>query len=363
MSRFLSKENFEYVFNISKQYLEDAKGLSVNNLQEFQRLVACEMKTIAAAPEHKNGASIDVLNKKAIVCVRNAFLAAVPTVPTAPTAPTVPADPVPEESPDERSEDAFFKKLKDLEYQRTIAANAMAAVANVKPAEEPPRNPAPIQVPPSTIILKGNHEGIAQKDVTVIVVSSMQRMWQYQTDRSTFIPTSVEFPDNADTNNMSLVKVIIPCMSTTEWLPYFKFTLEGAGNQSIDVMLVPVRMDKRWIHLEPLNARAIKPLATPWTICLKDAYGTPLEIGHDGAVVKNIIQTDRGTLALDCSDMVAGEYSEGDVVWIGGRSRTIVLKVHPSAIEIKKGSDVKINDQLVNLTRQVTCFIELPLKK
>jgi hypothetical protein len=360
MARFLSKENYEHVFNISKQYLEESRGLEIVPI-EFQKLVAGEMKTIGSIPENK-GLALDILNKKAIVAIRESFLNSLQT-----------QVPVTEDKDhDEKCEETFFKKLKDLELQRSVEATAVSATIAptvIKPAEEPPGAPAPIQMPPSTIIINGAQEarGGAKQDVATISLNSWGRLWQYQNERATFIPSAIVFPHSADINKMSLAKVIVPNIATINWIPYFVFVLEGAGKQSIEVTMVSTYTDKKWIHLEPIAMQTIKPLATPWTITIRDAYGTMLDIGRDGHVISNVLATDRGSLALELSDVsyYGQEFAIGDVLAIGTR-RVQVINVHHNSIEIPaslNGDEVKENDQVLNLSRQVSCFLEMPVKK
>lgn len=359
MTRFLSKENFEYVFTFARQYLEEAKNIKITDLAEFQKVVATEMRNIGAGTD--KGLALEVLNKKAIVAIRDVFLT---------------PDPEPEPQPepeDENIEDTFFKKLKELEFQRSVAitSSPVAPVTSMQPAEEPPNMPAPAQLPPSTIIVNSHvANNLSVENRVSFRLNSWERLWQYQTERSTFIPEFNLSPD-IDNNSFVLRRFVIPNVATiTDWIPYFIVTIESAGKQIQDINIYPClqQSNTHWIHLEPGSPNTIKPLATPWVITVKDAYGSVIDLGHDGWVVRNVIHTQRSTTALEMyhsiSQSLMSDFNIGDNIVIRNTQtnkvhRTKIVHTTSSTIEVVgKISDTNQPLVVLNLNRQVSCIID-----
>lgn len=353
MSRFLSKDNFEYVFNFAKQYLEDAKELKIDDPAEFQKIVATEMRKIGVGSD--KGMSLEVLNKKAIVAVRDVVMSNQQNI---------------RQEPEENTEDAFFKKLKELEFQRSVTI-ASVPLPPVQAAEEPPNTPAPVQLPPSTIIVNNTTAGMVTAENRIsICLNSWARLWQYQTDRSSFIPDFSLQPD-IDNNSLILKRIVIPNVATlTDWIPYFLLHIESAGKQVQEIIVYPSGHNPAltWIYLEPGSANVIKPLSTPWVLTVKDAYGAPLNLGHDGWMVRQIIHPQRGTTVLDMyhsvSKSVMRDFSVGDNVSVHNTQtnntiHTRVIQTTSTTIEVsEKIPDANQQLFVLNQNRQISCIIE-----
>jgi hypothetical protein len=368
MAKFLSKDNFEYIGSVCKQYLKDTQNITVSD-QVFSGTLATVMKKIAQ--ERPNG-SIEDLNKRTMVAMRTAMTqhqsqAAIPSPPLSPRPSESDFPKMEQVETTDNSEDPFFKKLQQLELSRrlTVTTNESKAPAPAITAPAAPVDgaPAPPALPPTTIVVPS--ETALKNRGVLIAVNSWDRLWLYQTQRTPFIP-SVSIPSQVDTSSAKLLQVMVPHVGTQ--YPYYELNIEGAGKQHVTVVLVVDKQDKKWITLRPVS-ETLKPwklLSAPWTITLRDCFQNNLSLGHDGWVIQRKILKQNGNAVYGLSHASDGAnhmeaFDIGDNIVISDDSETkshhqVVYTTHDT-VEIRgDGPDTGF---VMNMNRQISVFIEV----
>jgi hypothetical protein len=351
MTRFLSKENFEHVFNVSKQYLADSHGISVHD-SELQRVVAMEMKRIGA----NSGVGIDVSNKRAIVAVRNLYLPQKKEV--------IDNERIMERKEESNvNEDDFAQKLKEFEVQRNMTTMSfpeiMKTANTVEAADESVVNTAtaPPTIAPTTIIVQQNPSEL-QRTARVIRMNSADRLWMYEAQRCSFIYSG----DMGDT----IISTIIPNVAT---IPFYIMCIEGAGCDREEIMLMPYEVNGPWMYLKPVGDGIVRTFGGPWTITINDSLGDKvIAFGHDGWIIEQCLRPQIGggtTVCKLANPAVMGtidlrkEFDVGNelVVYYPDKDERVRTKVMFTRFgDIEVADTVYENGVILNLTRQVTVF-------
>jgi len=95
----------------------------------------------------------------------------------------------------------------------------------------------------------------------------------------------VRFPTNANLGSLRLSALMVPYWVSNT--PFITVEITGAGGQKMRCVCLfkEASATRGWLTLKPLNrSDEIRPLATPWTISLLDAFDVPLALGerHNG---------------------------------------------------------------------------------
>ena len=379
VTKFLSKENFEYVLQVTRQYLRESHGISVPDAA-FQQVIAGEMKRIHGTTAPGSAPALDTLNKLAIVAVRDHYTAVSKQAqhaqqPPPPPPKPQPAPPPPEDDdvakqPEENAEEVLMMKVRELEIQRTsLAPVQLAAMSAIAGAEEPVAvGPPPPPMAPSTIIVNNNNTQSSRQG-KVVVINSFDRMWMYECPRSTFV-----YSDNINSAGGAL-DVLCVCVPRPHVLcSYILLNIEGAGGTTFSVVLVPDAQfgGAEWCYYRPLNDGGMPNISVPWTIRLCDPYAQPLHLGHDGWVIGTTIRTQRNTSVCELTNMhvdtvdLLSEFTAGDVIRITypvtNTSKDIrVVHVTKATLEVA-ASDVTEGGVILNLYKQSSVFIHVAAK-
>jgi hypothetical protein len=372
MTKFLSKENFEHVLGVCIDYLVNAVKVQVDE-KELQVAIAREMKRIASSVDKDT--PVDAMNKMVIVAIREI----VTSPPPPPSAPHPPVTPPVQSSPDPPSqilkddevlpsdESAFFKNLKNIEIQRSIAIQPPTgdvAVATATPSTTPP----PVSQP-STVIIKNSNK-IIQKKSVILPFGSFNRLWMYESQRNPFI-ANVDFPKNFDTSRIKLNRVIMP-PGVLHTVPYYCLNIEGAAKTSVSIPLVVATKNSERKEVELVcpspDACYIPPLSMPWTITLFDCYKRTVDVGYDGWTisVKLTPTADISVYMLvnTMHDRCDTSFSAGDVIEVHtGADKTsihTVFGVKKHSIEILGACPD--TGYIINLTQQTAVFLEIDEK-
>jgi hypothetical protein len=342
---FLKKDNFAYLFDICKRYLQDTKGIQVDD-QELTQILVNEMRKLAT----DRSSSIDDLNKRTIVAVRETYLDnSSPSVSVA---------------PQDDGDDQFFKKLQHLEVQRNVPLSAPVPAA-VQPASPPPPNPPPPVLPPSTIIVQDSVAARRLHTTRSVVLKSWDRLWMYQHDRDVFVATI-----EGDVSHAKLSHIVVPATKRTMFVDV---SIEGAGKQHQQVRVVPVYEDKHYVHYKPVddNVAFVKMLSPPWIVTLKDCYGDPLGLGCDGWLIDHLLTKQNGNIVLSMSHSLSRnvmvDFEIGEQIRVqtqdGDVTQHEIVYTTINTLEIKSGS-AKIHEGswVMNSTRQSCLFFAIEQK-
>lgn len=355
MARFLSKENFEHVFNISKQYLEDSHGIRVFQ-GELQKAVAMEMKRIWGESKADESIDINTLNKRAIVAVRDLYLPKRKENDEE-QRPEMKREPVGDDGKD--AEDEFMVKLRELELQRNVADLA-PPVNKIKPADEPLSSAhAPPPMAPTTIIVQ-QPASVGEKREAIVAMRSADRLWMYQTQRNAFIYSSASLDDS----DLRIKAAVIPRI---EEHSFYIISIEGAGSDKEEIIVLPEAGGGKWMNLRPIGDGFIRPISSPWVITINDSMNKPMDIfGHDGWVINNTLRTQGGGTVCklvnpNVEDVdLRKEFMIGDVLYIyyADKEETVhTTVVYTKYGDIEVDGHVRENGVILNLTRQVTVFM------
>lgn len=294
MSLF-SQQNIAHVINVSQRYLAERHqtSLDTSTITEFVHEIFDEIGN------HLRTLPLEEANKTIILGVKDrVFIQPAPV-------------PLPESGQGEEVHDIeedFFKKLQDLETQRTLPLyTANSTTAN-------PITSQSSQAPPPPFINGANTGGTSiiylpssmtpTRISKPLVVNGAERMWEYFTRRSTLV-WSGQIP--ADVVQLRLVSLLLPkvCSKMT---PLVQLEITGAAGNSLNVVCslastgASAASDNQcgWDTWTPCadTFGELKTLASPWTIKIKDTYGTPLPMGDDGFSIKQTAPLLNGNLKI-----------------------------------------------------------------
>lgn len=328
---FVSVTNVQYLFQLCKEFLQDKFQLKVSEPQLQSMLQSSMQELILYFRNHPPMPSLDELNKRAIIRVKDKALQGVspPQRPTKPSRPRSSKPPVEEEEEPIASPspaltdplpppvmeskrptdpnvaedgDDFVKRLQQLELQRS--ANLVVAENPSSKALQPPappvlQAPAAAPAPPSapTVLYVPTVQSPSKMSRT-IVVSSLDRMWDYFHDRHTF-PWNGPTPDSS---TIAVARLLLPSRVSRQ-TPLVEVRVTGAGGQTIDIHCTCVAQGPVWDTWQPVATHAtLRNIACPWNIQLRDISQQPLELGKDGIQVRGAELLPRGTTKLQLSD-------------------------------------------------------------
>lgn len=206
---------------------------------------------------------------------------------------------------EEDTEDAFVKKLQELELQRSAAiapkdqasgpvtkqpsssmqsSSSSSYLTSPLPQAPPPSAPTVLYVPTITNVSKLSK---------TIVIHSAERLWDYFHDRNTFMwagPTP-------DSSSLCVASLILPSV-VASLTPVVELHIQGAGGQQIDIHCVcSHRTGSTWDTWKPasLNEASLRTIACPWNIQLRDVLHKPLDLGADGITITDVALMPYGT--------------------------------------------------------------------
>lgn len=362
---FLSRPNYDYVYGIALQYLQDTNTLYVSK-EELQKLVADTMMSVAKEKE-KEEVNLEAWNKLTILTVRDYVRSRKPTVATNTPLPTTPQY---EES--EPEGDPFFIKLQELEVARksgnvwaglqtSASAPAAATLAT------PPVPSESSQVPSVTTVYMQS----PPEKSTAIHIRSWHRPWIHQPDRAVY-NWSGPFPNGADLMATYVSNVIVP-KNTMTFTPYVILEIEGAGGQVNECILIPdsKSVNGTWEYLRPPTKGMghIRPLALPWTLRFLDADRELMNFGSDHWSVENVQHVREDVSRLTVSHPkykpsgISKDFTTGEWLLIetsGDRQvRCKIIAVGPDTIDVQDKIDVHFRGaKILHLHRQSCVILE-----
>lgn len=195
-------------------------------------------------------------------------------------------------------EDEFMDKVRILENQRRSAPVAPVSVIPTTPPPPPPLKLEPlkpiesnyipiVQTPIPLIPVSNSGSGTSKKDrIHFIPIHAKDRNWIFSPSRQSWI-WSGSLPTNANLGSLRLSALMVPYWVSNT--PFITVEITGAGGQKMRCVCLfkEASATRGWLTLKPLNrSDEIRPLATPWTISLLDAFDVPLALGEDTMVIK-----------------------------------------------------------------------------
>jgi hypothetical protein len=303
-SAYMSSHNVAYLLQICGQFLQERFQLQLVPEQLQSALQQSMRELLAHYRESPPLPSIEELNKRTIIRVKEkamiiareppkqakAARAAAPP----PPAPAAEKDVAPEVpimetmQSNEGGAEEFITKLQELELQRS---------AQIMPDKTAPPPPSPVVAPPpvapppqgAPTILYVPTVTAPAKQARTILIQSAERMWDYFHERNAFVwagPT----PDAA----LSVAAAVLPaCVASM--MPVVVVRIQGVGGQAVEVHCTCETRGAAWDVWRPASrAAAVVPaIACPWNITLVGA-----DLGSDGFVVEAAELLPRGTTRL-----------------------------------------------------------------
>ena len=269
-----------------------------------------------------------------------------------------------EEDETSKDEDDFFKKLQDLENQRSIPVRGPTPLTPLTP----PQPSAPQQVPstPAPVVYVTPPVARPQKP---IIINGADRMWEYFRKRSTLVWNGQLPPNTASVNVVALmIPSVFACLT-----PIVCIEISGAAGNSVEALCtrrdsVPsVEAGPLWDTWIPCSDFAqLKALACPWTITLCNHYHEPLELGEDAFSFTNAVRLQNGNIKLmfdtPVQHMISGMCLR--IITKNNQCHTAIV-VHyddfGNAAEVKTMCDVESlpGSKILNLHLQPTVILAL----
>lgn len=363
MSSFLSRANFDHVFGLTFQFLQDTSSLYVSK-DELQALTADTMRRVAKEREQETP-DLEMWNKQTIIMVRDVVRQRKPAPPPEPSAN------LQETSSEEQVVgDPFFTKLQELEVSRK--SSNMWLQANAPPAQPaatlttPPVPSDASQAPSVTTIYMQSppDKGVA------VHIRSWHRSWIQHPERGTY-RWSGPLPNGIDVHSTYISCVIVPKQTMT-WTPYVILEIEGAGGQVNECILVPdsKSVNSTWEYLRPTTKALgyIWPLALPWTLRFLDADREMLPYGNDCWSVQEIQHLrdiSRLTIvsSLASESCVSTSFMANEWVLlqsnIDNQVRCKVVAVGPNTIDVQATVNVSFRGaNILHMHRQSCVILE-----
>lgn len=291
---FFIQGNRDYVYELCKEFLADKYNIEMH-ADELKKLLFKQMNIVFEHfKQNPPMPSVAELNKRVIIQAKQEILATgVATGAIAATAAQASPSqikelpPTPVSDSGEDTEDAFMKKVQELE----LARNAHVAVAPALPQETianihqsaapppallpsmPAAGPTVLYVPTTVNTVKSSRS---------IAIFAHDRLWDYFHDRFAFgwagpIPAVPE----GMTGSLELSGVLLPSVVASQ-TPVVQLRIEGVGEHSQTFFCIRNSGGSGgWDTWKPVSPH-IKALACPWSIQVLDALGEPLQIGADG---------------------------------------------------------------------------------
>jgi hypothetical protein len=250
-------------------------------------------------------------------------------------------------------EDEFMDKVRILENQRRSASVAPIPVIPstpppplklepAKPLESnytPVVSPTPIPLIPvvGSIPLSGSvpsqsGTGSSKKGrIHFIPIHAKDRNWVFSPPRQSWV-WSGSLPTNANLGSLRLSALMVPYWVSNT--PFITVEITGAGGQKMRCVCLfkEGSATRGWLTLKPLNrSDEIRPLATPWTISLFDAFDVPLALGEDIMVIKGceVIAHEQYRISLNTIP-VNTKIAIGDIIEVGdsGVQATVMRDIY-----------------------------------
>lgn len=349
MAVFLSKPNFDIVYGLCKGFLIDHMRLGIDE-STLQQAVALEMKHVASTNNNNDVRSLDDLNKTVVIGIKNKF-----TIKQAPEVKN-------EDKQEDETEQSFFKKLKQVEIQRSIVPSVVQAAPAPVPVSQPQNTPQPAA--PQTIIVRESISHLVKQKKHIWCIASQDRLWLYQTARVPFI-TKSELPHNIDMSSMRICAAIVPQSSRVTSVPFFYLSIEGTGKHVMELVMCVDKVHNNYIELRCPSDEAsyMLPLSLPWTVNLFDNFHNQVDIGYDGWHACASGETPNGTtiykLSHLCEKSHMDSFTAGDVIEIhkdDAKQVLTVKTVHSHSIEVDGVGPQE--GYVVNVSRQLSIFVE-----
>ena len=200
---------------------------------------------------------------------------------------------------DLNDEDDFYKRLQDLEAQRSLpqvnlgvgGGGGSGSVPN--PVIQPSAPVVPPIGGPSVVYLPAS--ATPNRYHKSIIINGSDRMWEYFTKRSTLVWSG----SGASGVSTQLVALLLPKLCA-ELTPVVSVEITGATGNSMDI--VCILRDRghgpTWDTWVPCGDAALKTLACPWTIKLRNNFLRPLDFGEDALVIKQSMQLYNGNTKI-----------------------------------------------------------------
>jgi len=187
------------------------------------------------------------------------------------------------------------------------AQQAMQPVQQIQPIQAPSQVLAPPkQVPKS-------------ERTHYIPIHAKDRNWQFSPLRHSWI-WSGSLPTNANMGSLKLSAVMVPYWVILN-TPFVMVDITGAGGQKMRSLCIfkDTLATKGWTTLIPLSRNdEMRPLATPWTITLLDAFEAPLALGEDSMIMTacDVVGPDQYRISLNEVPQ-SSKFNIGDTIEIG----------------------------------------------
>jgi hypothetical protein len=305
MMNFLTRENHAFVTKICGDFLAEKHRIAIAE-PKLGAIVAEVMQAVAPS-----GGSLEELNKKTIIAVRNRVLAA--------DTPAV-IDRGQSDRAEVEDETSFMAKLKQLEMLRNMPISAPVAPA---PAQQTPLVvPATPAQPQITTVYTTQPPRMARP----FYINGWDRPWHEIPQRATWIWNG-PLPVNIDLSSLQFVRACLPRVTGH---PYLVLHISGAGGQRHEIPLVAEaggisKSEGQW---SAATAALLPALAVPWTIALRTPMGELLDLGADNAVISEV---DGPHIILDR----VAKIRNGDILYVHLRSEK-VAKVEVDAASGKQ---------------------------
>lgn len=284
MNYFLKTENLNQLHTLCYGFINDTQKINVSS-NVISQLMQEIIKQISSQPGYAQ-MTLEELNKRTILGVRDRILSSRSNTPHIPPVPPSPISSKLEDDDSEQNpENEFFQKLQNLELQRK------APVASTNPV-----TPQPVSTP----LILPQPQTQPQQPITVIVpsstvgsygitthVNSRDRNWIFDNNIA-IITWNGPLPKQMDESNFRIVSLVVPrCIENLT--PYLIIRIEGVGGQVQHVTCISVSNSNSnpWIIYKPCSDTSgyIRRFALPWKISLVDAYGMIVNIGKDAWLV------------------------------------------------------------------------------
>lgn len=262
-----SRENAMYLIELLRDFFREKRQVQLSSLVPDAELIKYVEEMMPKIVAGQEASPLAVLNRRALSFLKDAIDRG---------AVTQPAPPPPEE-------DAFAKKLMDLEIaRRNLGPPAPAAALAPAPAQaqQPQTVPVPAIAVPRTVVASA----IAGTTSAIAIESSL-RQWHQSFERSAITWSGEQriLPRLAELRTVALV---LPAASVRDE-PWISIQITGAGNAQESAYMLFDRSAGPWAFYKPAaEAKILRPLALPWNISLVGAMGHRLDLGKDGQAFK-----------------------------------------------------------------------------
>lgn len=376
---FLSRQNYQYVYDLAFQYLQDTNSMYVSSTEEFAKIVADSMMQVSKENEGKE-ANLEAWNKRSILVIRDYVKSAASTSRNNQTTVTSTAVASVAAAPSQEGGDPFFTKLQELEITRKTTnilmqpgpeIPLMPMNTSLQVVAPPPQATSSATNGPATIT-KVYMQSPPEKG-NAIHIRSWHRPWQVQNPLRAAFTWSGPFPVGIDTNSTYVSCVVLP-KQTLSWTPYVILEIEGAGGQLSETVLIPDSQcsNPTWEYMRPSTRSLghIKPLALPWKIRWLDADRELLPYGMDQWVAIDIKHLRDDVFRIDLKgedELVSHAFSNHEYIHIVSpknaetTARCKVVSVGPNTIDVQgplQKTHLFVGGHMLQLHRQSCIIIE-----